>query len=92
MSVSLRVMSGFFFLRLSQVKILIVLNSCLMCSSALLTGFSTLFRSVSVLCAERVSQMTKTYNDIDAVTRLLEEVKIKKKIMCIYYDARVWGQ
>ncbi|XP_067267515.1 trafficking kinesin-binding protein 1 isoform X1 [Chanodichthys erythropterus] len=26
-----------------------------------------------VLCAERVSQMTKTYNDIDAVTRLLEE-------------------
>ncbi|XP_006824140.1 trafficking kinesin-binding protein 1-like [Saccoglossus kowalevskii] len=25
------------------------------------------------LCAERVSQMTKTYNDIDAVTRLLEE-------------------
>uniref|UniRef100_A0A671MRP6 Trafficking kinesin-binding protein 1-like n=1 Tax=Sinocyclocheilus anshuiensis TaxID=1608454 RepID=A0A671MRP6_9TELE len=28
---------------------------------------------VSVLCAERVGQMTKTYNDIDAVTRLLEE-------------------
>lgn len=27
-----------------------------------------------VLCAERVGQMTKTYNDIDAVTRLLEEV------------------
>ncbi|XP_021113605.1 trafficking kinesin-binding protein 1 isoform X6 [Heterocephalus glaber] len=26
-----------------------------------------------VLCAERVGQMTKTYNDIDAVTRLLEE-------------------
>ncbi|XP_070570842.1 trafficking kinesin-binding protein 1-like isoform X10 [Ptychodera flava] len=25
------------------------------------------------LCAERVSQMTKTYHDIDAVTRLLEE-------------------
>ncbi|EHA98034.1 Trafficking kinesin-binding protein 1 [Heterocephalus glaber] len=25
------------------------------------------------LCAERVGQMTKTYNDIDAVTRLLEE-------------------
>ncbi|CAL1548102.1 unnamed protein product [Lymnaea stagnalis] len=25
------------------------------------------------LCAERVSQMTKTYNDIEAVTRLLEE-------------------
>ncbi|XP_024113673.2 trafficking kinesin-binding protein 1 isoform X1 [Oryzias melastigma] len=27
----------------------------------------------SVLCADRVGQMTKTYNDIDAVTRLLEE-------------------
>lgn len=27
-----------------------------------------------MLCAERVGQMTKTYNDIDAVTRLLEEV------------------
>lgn len=30
--------------------------------------------SPAVLCAERVGQMTKTYNDIDAVTRLLEEV------------------
>lgn len=28
----------------------------------------------TVLCADRVGQMTKTYNDIDAVTRLLEEV------------------
>lgn len=28
-----------------------------------------------VLCADRVGQMTKTYSDIDAVTRLLEEVK-----------------
>uniref|UniRef100_A0A4W4FDA3 Trafficking protein, kinesin binding 1a n=1 Tax=Electrophorus electricus TaxID=8005 RepID=A0A4W4FDA3_ELEEL len=27
----------------------------------------------AVLCADRVGQMTKTYNDIDAVTRLLEE-------------------
>uniref|UniRef100_A0A3B3QQT3 HAP1 N-terminal domain-containing protein n=1 Tax=Paramormyrops kingsleyae TaxID=1676925 RepID=A0A3B3QQT3_9TELE len=26
-----------------------------------------------LLCADRVSQMTKTYSDIDAVTRLLEE-------------------
>ncbi|GCC29581.1 hypothetical protein chiPu_0008024 [Chiloscyllium punctatum] len=31
-----------------------------------------------VLCAERVGQMTKTYNDIDAVTRLLEESLLKK--------------
>lgn len=31
--------------------------------------------SLTVLCAERVAQMTKTYNDIDAVTRLLEEVR-----------------
>uniref|UniRef100_A0A8C9QU14 Trafficking kinesin protein 1 n=1 Tax=Scleropages formosus TaxID=113540 RepID=A0A8C9QU14_SCLFO len=30
-------------------------------------------RFSAVLCAERVGQMTKTYNDIDAVTRLLEE-------------------
>ncbi|KAK6626067.1 hypothetical protein RUM43_006371 [Polyplax serrata] len=28
---------------------------------------------VRVLCSERVSQMSKTYNDIEAVTRLLEE-------------------
>lgn len=28
----------------------------------------------AVLCADRVGQMTKTYSDIDAVTRLLEEV------------------
>ena len=28
----------------------------------------------AVLCSDRVSQMTKTYNDVDAVTRLLEEV------------------
>uniref|UniRef100_A0A672GPW5 Trafficking protein, kinesin binding 1a n=1 Tax=Salarias fasciatus TaxID=181472 RepID=A0A672GPW5_SALFA len=30
-------------------------------------------RLPSVLCADRVGQMTKTYSDIDAVTRLLEE-------------------
>ncbi|KAJ3608627.1 hypothetical protein NHX12_023159 [Muraenolepis orangiensis] len=29
--------------------------------------------TITVLCADRVGQMTKTYNDIDAVTRLLEE-------------------
>ena len=29
---------------------------------------------ISVLCAERVTQMTKAYNDIEAVTSLLEEV------------------
>ncbi|KAL8620542.1 hypothetical protein ACOMHN_066965 [Nucella lapillus] len=30
-------------------------------------------RIYNLLCAERVTQMTKTYNDIEAVTRLLEE-------------------
>lgn len=30
----------------------------------------------AVLCAERLTQMTRTYNDIEAVTRLLEEVSI----------------
>lgn len=34
------------------------------------------FSFLAVLCAERVGQMTKTYNDIDAVTRLLEEVSV----------------
>jgi len=29
---------------------------------------------VSVICGERVSQMTKVYDDIEAVTHLLEEV------------------
>ncbi|KAL2083887.1 hypothetical protein ACEWY4_019405 [Coilia grayii] len=32
-----------------------------------------LFTLEEVLCADRVGQMTKTYSDIDAVTRLLEE-------------------
>jgi hypothetical protein len=30
---------------------------------------------IPALCGVRVSQMTKTYNDIEAVTRLLEEVR-----------------
>lgn len=34
----------------------------------------SLWLCVAVLCADRVGQMTKTYSDIDAVTRLLEEV------------------
>lgn len=38
----------------------------------------------SVLCADRVGQMTKTYNDIDAVTRLLEEVR--KIYFCLFYQ------
>ena len=33
--------------------------------------FLSLFTAI---CADRVCQMTKTYNDIEAVTRLLEEV------------------
>ena len=35
----------------------------------------------SVLCGDRLTQMTKTYNDVEAVTRLLEEVRftIQKK-------------
>ncbi|XP_075442802.1 trafficking kinesin-binding protein 1 isoform X3 [Ascaphus truei] len=41
------------------------------------TGYDDTFEQLEfvkeVLCAERVGQMTKTYNDIDAVTRLLEE-------------------
>lgn len=37
---------------------------------------SLLVSFLAVLCAERVGQMTKTYNDIDAVTRLLEEVSV----------------
>uniref|UniRef100_H9G8X1 Trafficking kinesin protein 1 n=1 Tax=Anolis carolinensis TaxID=28377 RepID=H9G8X1_ANOCA len=41
-----------------------------------------------VLCAERVGQMTKTYNDIDAVTRLLEEeedIEKNKKLLKEYF-------
>lgn len=34
----------------------------------------------AVLCADRVGQMTKTYSDIDAVTRLLEEVSAESEI------------
>uniref|UniRef100_A0A672GBF8 Trafficking protein, kinesin binding 1a n=1 Tax=Salarias fasciatus TaxID=181472 RepID=A0A672GBF8_SALFA len=46
-------------------------------SSRLLHNILTLhvcvFLISAVLCADRVGQMTKTYSDIDAVTRLLEE-------------------
>lgn len=37
-------------------------------------SLSLLLIIFTVLCGERVSQMTKTYNDVEAVTRLLEEV------------------
>ncbi|KAK3856466.1 hypothetical protein Pcinc_037216 [Petrolisthes cinctipes] len=37
------------------------------------TELIIVFSSLTVLCGSRVSQMTKTYNDIDAVTRLLQE-------------------
>lgn len=40
----------------------------------LITNSIKINLSFLVLCADRLSQMTKTYNDIDAVTRLLEEV------------------
>lgn len=36
-----------------------------------------------VLCADRVGQMTKTYSDIDAVTRLLEEVRSRVLVVLI---------
>ncbi|XP_060706200.1 trafficking kinesin-binding protein 1 isoform X2 [Hemiscyllium ocellatum] len=62
----------------------ISLEKCLendSCPASELNGNSSLFTFENeqwtlleeVLCAERVGQMTKTYNDIDAVTRLLEE-------------------
>lgn len=37
-----------------------------------LNQFSHIF-SQTVLCSNRLSQMTRTYDDIEAVTRLLEE-------------------
>ncbi|KAM7372922.1 hypothetical protein PAMP_007812 [Pampus punctatissimus] len=47
-----------------------------------------------LLCADRVGQMTKTYNDIDAVTRLLEEVaqlhhelNLKDELLQFYTNA-----
>lgn len=46
--------------------------------------------SVSVLCSNRVSQMTKTYNDIEAVTRLLEEVRIQFYINCYHKCACIF--
>lgn len=39
-------------------------------------GFISETLSYFILSAERLSQMTKTYNDIEVVTRLLEEVSI----------------
>lgn len=38
-----------------------------------------IFFFISVLCSDRVTQMTKTYNDIEAVNRLLEEVTKNSK-------------
>jgi hypothetical protein len=40
---------------------------------------------ISVLCSNRVSQMTKTYNDIEAVTRLLEEVSKASSFLIVSY-------
>lgn len=37
-----------------------------------------------ILSSERLSQMTKTYNDIDAVTRLLEEVRLYHWQLCLF--------
>lgn len=50
----------------------------ILCSSSSSNAYliSVLLYFFAVLCAERVGQMTKTYNDIDAVTRLLEEASI----------------
>ncbi|XP_066977541.1 trafficking kinesin-binding protein milt isoform X9 [Macrobrachium rosenbergii] len=36
-------------------------------------GMTAITEEQELLCGNRVSQMTKTYNDIDAVTRLLQE-------------------
>ena len=47
--------------------------------------FSPLFAAI---CADRVCQMTKTYNDIEAVTRLLEEVSWLTRVNCC--GASVW--
>lgn len=41
---------------------------------------TVLFSFVTVLCSNRVSQMTKTYDDIEAVTRLLEEVRSRPRM------------
>jgi hypothetical protein len=50
-----------------------------------------IFLVVSVLCSNRVSQMTKTYNDIEAVTRLLEEVSKMYRIFLFLKDIyRSW--
>ena len=40
-----------------------------------------------MLCGERVSQMTKTYNDVEAVTRLLDEVTLKIQ----YFPLKIIG-
>lgn len=37
-------------------------------------------------CGERLTQMTKTYDDIDAVTRLLEEVSLFGFLFIILFN------
>lgn len=54
------------------------------------SGVSLSFLFLTVLCAERVGQMTKTYNDIDAVTRLLEEVSAPGEGKRVVYNRLVF--
>lgn len=56
-------------------------NKCNILASFFVNSIVCLILCFIVLCSNRVSQMTKTYDDIEAVTRLLEEVIPKKKFL-----------
>ncbi len=51
------------------------------------TDCSELINFLAVLSGERVSQMTKTYADADALQKLLEEVSYKKIYICFTFLA-----
>ena len=64
--------------RLTQIMLILFYFSISVMSSDRLTLIMLMlfYFSISVLCSDRLTQMTKTYNDIEAVNRLLEEVRL----------------
>lgn len=76
------------FLKLADYLLSLLLLSLLVDPRMFAAVFMLLCVS-TVLCADRVGQMTKTYNDIDAVTRLLEEVRLRVFVLHFqsYFDS-----
>ena len=58
----------------------------------LLLSLSVYLCDVAVIGGERIAQMTKTYNDIEAVTKLLEEASelLQSLTKNVHTVAKMW--